>query len=129
MRKGISITVTAGDRVRLDAIIGDRNSPQKHVWRARIVLLTVDGNGTNTITRAVGKDKTSVWRWQERFMHEGIAGFDPRQDPPLASWTYRPEADVNAEFDEARPRIFGALLDAVISALRHKDNNLPESPA
>jgi hypothetical protein len=74
MRKGISITVTAGDRVRLDAIIGDRNSPQKHVWRARIVLLTVDGNGTNTITRAVGKDKTSVWRWQERFMHEGIAG-------------------------------------------------------
>ena len=92
MRKGISITVTAGDRVRLDAIIGDRNSPQKHVWRARIVLLTVDGNGTNTITRAVGKDKTAVWRWQERFMHEGIAGLTrdktrPSRIAPLPSKT------------------------------------------
>jgi hypothetical protein len=24
-------------------IIDDRNSPQKHVWRARIILLTADG--------------------------------------------------------------------------------------
>ena len=39
MRKGISITVTPADWVRLDAIVRDRNSPQKHVWRARIVLL------------------------------------------------------------------------------------------
>jgi transposase len=74
MRKGISITVTPADRVRLEAIVRDRNSPQKHVWRARIVLLTADGTGTNSITRAVGKDKTVVWRWQERFMHEGIEG-------------------------------------------------------
>src|ERR1700682_5833983 len=74
MRKGISITVTAADRVRLDAMVRDRNSPQKRVWRARIVLLTADGKGTNTISRAVGKDKTVVWRWQERFMREGIEG-------------------------------------------------------
>jgi transposase len=74
MRKGISITVTPADRVRLDAIVRDRNSPQKHVWRARIVVLTAEGNGTNAIARAVGKDKTVVWRWQERFMHKGIAG-------------------------------------------------------
>jgi len=70
MRKGISITVTAEDRVRLDTIIGNRNSPQKHVWRARIIVLTADGAGPSAITRAVGKGKTVVWRWQERFMHE-----------------------------------------------------------
>jgi transposase len=74
MRKGVSITVTLADRDRLEAIVRDRNSPQKHVWRARIVLLTGDGQGTNAITRAIGKDKTVVWRWQERFMHEGVAG-------------------------------------------------------
>jgi len=74
MRKGISITVTPADRVRLDAIVRDRNSPQKHVWRARIVLLTADGAGTNAITDTIGKDKTVVWRWQERFMREGVAG-------------------------------------------------------
>jgi hypothetical protein len=60
MRKGISVTVTTADRVRLDAIVRDRNSLQKHVWRARIVLLTADGKGT--ITKAAGKDKTAVWR-------------------------------------------------------------------
>jgi transposase len=92
MRKGISITVTAADRFRLEAIVGDRNSPQKHVWRARIVLLTADGNGTNAITRAVGKDKTAVWRWQERFMHDGIAELTrdktrPSRIAPLPSKT------------------------------------------
>src|SRR5215813_11402635 len=92
MRKGISITVTSADRVRLDTIVRDRNSPQKHVWRARIVLLTADGNGTNAITQAVGKDKTVVWRWQERFMHEGIDGLirdktRPSRIPPLPTET------------------------------------------
>src|SRR6266446_8409525 len=85
MRKGITIAVTSADRVRLDAIARDRNSPQKHVWRARIVLLTADGKGTNAITEAVGKDKTAVWRWQERFMHEGIEGLT--RDKTLAYCT------------------------------------------
>jgi transposase len=92
MRKGISITVTAEDRVRLDTIIRNRNSPQKHVWRARIVVLTADGEGTTAITRAVGKGKTVVWRWQERFMHEGIEGLTrdktrPSRIPPLPAET------------------------------------------
>jgi transposase len=92
MRKGISVTVTPADRVRLDAIVRDRNSPQKHVWRARIVLLTADGKGTNAIIRAIGKDKTVVWRWQERFMREGIEGLTrdktrPSRIPPLAAET------------------------------------------
>jgi hypothetical protein len=46
MRHGISVTVTAADRRRLEAIIRNRNAPQKHVWRAEIVLLTPDGHGT-----------------------------------------------------------------------------------
>jgi Homeodomain-like domain len=83
MRKGISIAVTAADRVRLEAIVRSRNSPQKHVWRARIVLLTADGKGTNAITRAVGKDKTVVWRWQDRFMHDGVAGLTTPSSPPF----------------------------------------------
>jgi len=74
MRTGISLTVTADDRRRLEAIVADRNTPQKHVWRARIVLLTAAGAGTNTIMREAGVSKTVVWRWQERFMQEGVAG-------------------------------------------------------
>lgn len=62
MRAGIVITVTAADRARLEAVVADRNSPQKHVWRAAIVLATADRLGTNALMRATGKSKTAVWR-------------------------------------------------------------------
>ena len=74
MRSGISISVSAADRRRLETIVADRNTPQKHVWRARIILLTADGLGTNGIMAATGKSKTTVWRWQERFMQAGVGG-------------------------------------------------------
>src|SRR5882672_5921874 len=74
MRRGISIDVGSADRARLEAIAADRNSPQKHVWRARIILLTAACVGTNEIERQAGVDKNSVWRWQERFMREGVDG-------------------------------------------------------
>ena len=72
MRQGITVQVSEDDRVRLGAIVADRNSPQKHVWRARIVLMTADGIGTNTIMRQTGKSKVTVWRWRERFMAQGV---------------------------------------------------------
>jgi hypothetical protein len=49
MRTGVSLAVTLEDRRRLEAIVADRNAPQKHVWRCRIVLLTADGVGMNGI--------------------------------------------------------------------------------
>jgi len=74
MRTGISIDVSPADRVSLDAVVADRNSPQKHVWRARIILLSADGCGTNEIKRLTGTSKTCVWRWQERYMIAGVDG-------------------------------------------------------
>ena len=74
MRTGIQFTVTPTDRDRLEAIISAPSSPQKHVWRARIVLLSADGVGASAIMARTGKAKTCVWRWQERFMAEGAAG-------------------------------------------------------
>jgi transposase len=74
MRTGISFTVSAEDRTRLEAVIFHPSSPQKHVWRCRIVLLSADGLGTAAIMAATAKSKTCVWRWQERFMHEGTDG-------------------------------------------------------
>ena len=88
MRTGITVDVKAADRARLEAIVADRNSPQKHVWRARIVLLTADGLGTNEIMRQTAKSKTCLWRWQERFMQTGVEGLlhdrtRPSRVPPL----------------------------------------------
>jgi hypothetical protein len=61
MRKGITVEVIAADRARLEAVVADRNSSQKHVWRARIVLATADGVGTVEIMRRTSKSKPCVW--------------------------------------------------------------------
>src|SRR3974390_976611 len=74
MHERTNIQLTAADRRTLEAVVANRNSPQKHVWRARIVLLTAKGHGTAEIMRATGKAKTVIWRWQERFRKEGAAG-------------------------------------------------------
>jgi transposase len=69
-----NVQLSVADRRELEAVVANRNSPQKHVWRAKIVLLTADGRGTAEIMRATGKAKTVIWRWQERFGEEGVAG-------------------------------------------------------
>lgn len=105
MRKSIKIGITEADRLTLTGIVMDRNSPQKHVWRAQIVLLTADGRGTMELTRRTGTSKTPVWRWQDRFLAEGLAGL-PRDKtrrpriPPLS-------AAVQAGLD---PYVDGPLL-------------------
>ena len=74
MRTGIVVEITAAERDRLEAIVADRNSPQKHVWRAEIVLATADGPDTVAIMRHIAKSKTVVWLWQGRFAQEGVMG-------------------------------------------------------
>src|SRR3954454_10081777 len=89
MRKGITISVSASNRRRLEAIVSDRNTSQKYAWRSRIILLTGAGVGTNGIMAATGKSKTTVWRWQERFAEAGVEGVlsdktRPPGKPPVA---------------------------------------------
>jgi hypothetical protein len=74
MRAGVTLSVSSADLDRLHALVGDRNARQKHVWRARIVLLTAKGIGTSANMRETSKSKTCVWRWQERFADEGLEG-------------------------------------------------------
>jgi len=90
MREACCLWLSAGDRARLAAIAADRNSPQKHVWRANIVLLSADRVGTVEIMRRTGKAKPSVWRWQARYLAVGIDGLlrdrtRPSRIPRLAA--------------------------------------------
>lgn len=62
MRSGISFTPSNSERLRLEALVADRNMPQKHAWWARIVLLSAVGLGTHGIMREAGVSKTVVWR-------------------------------------------------------------------
>jgi transposase len=99
MRAGIIVKVTRADRHRLEAIVSDRSAPQKHVWRANIILATADGCGTAEIMRRSGKSKPVVWRWQARFMAEGIEGLTRDKTrkpgkPPLPTGTVQRVVDL-----------------------------------
>jgi len=87
-RDDICLYLSPSDRARLDAMITDRNTPSKVVWRAKIVLATADGFGTNEIMRRSAMSKPTVWRWQERYLDEGVDGLTrdktrPSRVPPL----------------------------------------------
>ena len=84
------IWLSPPDRAALEGWVSGRNTPQKLVWRARIVLLSADRAGVMAIVRSVGKSKVTVGRWQERYLAKGIAGLRrdatrPGRKPPLAA--------------------------------------------
>jgi transposase len=74
MRKIEQISIGAADRERLERLVRDRNTPQKVVWRARIVLLAADGLTAIAISAAVGKSVLAVRRWRRRYMAKGVDG-------------------------------------------------------
>jgi transposase-like protein len=53
-----------GDRVRLEAIVKERNHSHKHVQRAQIVLLSADRLAVAEVARRVGVSRPAIWRWQ-----------------------------------------------------------------
>jgi transposase len=87
-RSDICLYLGPVDRTELQALLSNRNTPRKLSWRAEIVLATADGHGTVEIMRRTGMSKPTVWRWQERYLDEGLTGLKrdktrPSRVPPL----------------------------------------------
>ena len=87
-RPDICLFLGPADRAELEALLINRNMPRKLIWRAAIVLATADGAETVEIMRRTGVSKPTVWRWQTRYLDEGIAGLKrdktrPSRVPPL----------------------------------------------
>ena len=74
MRKIERISISAADREQLERLIRGRNTPQKVVWRARIVLLAGDGLTAEGIAASVGKSLLTVRRWRRRYGAKGVDG-------------------------------------------------------
>ncbi len=68
------VILACADRERLAAIIADRNRPQKHVQRARIILHADERLPVLEVAKRAGVSRPAVWRWQQRFAEEGIEG-------------------------------------------------------
>jgi transposase len=74
MAQTVSLILSGEDRSQLAAVIGDRNRPQKHVQRARIVLHSADRLPVLDVARRSGVSRPAVWRWQLRYAEQGIDG-------------------------------------------------------
>jgi transposase len=68
------IAVPAADRERLETLIRARNTPQKVVWRAQIVLLAGDGIRATEVAARVGTSVLTVRRWRRRYAAAGVDG-------------------------------------------------------
>jgi transposase len=85
-----AITIEAADRDELERLVRDRNTAQKVVWRARIVLLAAEGLPAGAIAAASGKSQLTVRRWRRRFLAKGVEGLlkdasrPPRRKPLTA---------------------------------------------
>jgi transposase len=58
--------------VTLERLLANGKTPQKIVARARIVLLSGRGFGTNAIQREARVSKPTVWRWQQAYVDGGV---------------------------------------------------------
>jgi transposase len=100
------IQLSPEDRARLEGWVAGRNTPQKLVWRARIVLMWAQGAGVAATVRATGKTKRTAYRWRDRYLARGIAGLErdatrPGRKPPLEAATI--ERVVNMTLNEKPP--------------------------
>jgi transposase len=92
MKTESGILLSTEDRARLEGWVAGRNTPQKLVWRARIVLMWAQGAGVTAIVEATGKTKKTAYRWRQRYLERGVAGLErdasrPGRKPPLDAAT------------------------------------------
>ena len=74
MAQTVCIILSPEDRLRLAAVIQDRNSPQKHVQRAKIIVHSAEKRSVLDVARRSGIARPAVWRWQRRYTEQGVDG-------------------------------------------------------
>lgn len=74
MRSNKRLPVSSNDQVTLERIARNRNTSQKLVLRARIVLMSAHGRATGEIIRQLETSMPTVTRWRNRYQTSGIPG-------------------------------------------------------
>lgn len=64
--------VSVANRRRLAAVLADRNRPDKHVARVRIILASARRLKVAEVARWAGLTRPAVWRWQLRYAESGV---------------------------------------------------------
>src|SRR3712207_852684 len=71
---GTRIEFRGADRIRLERLVANGNTAQKHARRARIILLTAAGLSNTETARQSRTSLPTVRRWQKRFQEAGVDG-------------------------------------------------------
>lgn len=71
MRTSKRLLISNIDRVTLERMARNGNTPQKVVRRARIALMSADGIATGEIIRQLGTSTPTVTRWRNRYETAG----------------------------------------------------------
>ncbi len=74
MRTSKRINVSDKDRVQLNQVVRNGNTPQKVALRARIVLLSADGIPTGEIMSQLSTTTPTITRWRDRYETDGVSG-------------------------------------------------------
>jgi transposase len=93
------VEVPAEDRERLRRLARDRNTSQKVVWRAKIVLLAGEGKRALEVADEVGVSVLTVRRWRRRYQDKGVDGLlrdatRPSRVKPLSAGTIAKVVDL-----------------------------------
>jgi transposase len=70
--EAVAMSSPSARGLNFERLVADGKTPQKIVARARIVLLSGCGLGTNAIQREARVSKPTVWRWQQAYMDGGV---------------------------------------------------------
>lgn len=99
-REATSVQLSEHERTALESWVRSGTAQQRHVFRARIVLMADEGLSNVAIADELATRPTTVGKWRSRFAEQGMEGL---LDAPRSGRT--PEYD-----DETQQRIL-ALLD------------------
>jgi transposase len=110
------------ERALLEARLRAPTTEQRHVLRARIVLLAADGGSTRSIARELGTMPRTVSQWRIRFAEAGLVGLDDKPRPGGRASSTKYDATSNrrilAQLDRPPPagyaRWTGGLLAAAL---------------
>ncbi len=78
MRHAPALTLRPGDKQKLEAVLRRRNVPLREAQRARIILLSSEGQSNMDISRLTDVHRNQVIQWRDRYKREGLHGLEDR---------------------------------------------------
>src|SRR5271165_1571083 len=80
-RPNKALLIVEADHLQLRALVGSRSMPHSLVRRARIVLLSGEGQSNREVARRCGVSAPAVSHWRRRYQERGLAGLHDQLRP------------------------------------------------